>query len=126
MSTAEQSPAAVPETKPAPAPARIVSSLPRDATVKLIYPIEFDGKQWDEVRVRRVTGVEISNYMEALSRGEKPLPPTFDFPTEVYEALDDDDLLAVEQAAFRFLPRRLRATADAALAPQPGATTSGS
>lgn len=114
-------PAEMPAPEAVPAVARIVGGAPRDMMVPLAFPIEFDGKTWEELRVRRVTGVEISNYMEALARKDDPapLPPTFDFPRAVYEALDDDDLLAVEEAAFRFLPRRLRARMDAVAFDQP-------
>lgn len=107
--------------------ARIVTDIPREKMVRLQFPIEFGGELFEELRIRRVTGAEIAEYMDAVGRNEKAIPPTFAFPREVYEALDDDDLLTIEEAAYAFLPRRLRVAAGAAVSsPPPGDDTSGS
>ncbi|TIS37495.1 hypothetical protein [Mesorhizobium sp.] len=96
----------------APKTARVVSSAPREKMVPLEFEVEFDGKTWTEVRIRRVSGKEVEDYMEALGRGERPMPPMFDFPLEIYEAMDDDDRLAIDEAVIPFLPRRLKAAAE--------------
>lgn len=96
----------------APAAARIVGGAPRETVVPLEYPVEFDEKTWSEVRISRVTGRQVEEYIEALSRGERPMPPMFDCPIEVYDAMDDDDRFALDQAVVPFLPRRLRVAAE--------------
>ncbi|WP_378952049.1 hypothetical protein [Mesorhizobium sp. ANAO-SY3R2] len=104
--------------------ARIISTKVRSATVPLDYEVEFGGKVWTEITVRRVTGKEVQGYIDALARGENIAPPMFECPLEVYDALDDDDRMAVEEAALPFLPRRLKAAAGSS--PQSGSATSAS
>jgi len=109
-------------------PAAFVSAVGREKIVPLEFPVEFDGKTWSEVRIRRVTGKEVETYLDGLVRGERPMPPMFDCPHEVYDAMDDDDRLALDEAVVPFLPRRLKAAAAQAGTPFPetGDTTSGS
>ncbi|MDI6025618.1 hypothetical protein QBK99_05295 [Corticibacterium sp. UT-5YL-CI-8] len=95
--------------------ARIVSDLPREKMIPLEYPLEFDGQIISEVRVRRVSGKEVQDYMEAIGRDESPVPPMFDLPMEVYDAMDDDDRLSLDEASLPFLPRRLRQAAARSL-----------
>lgn len=102
---------------PAVPVARIVSPKEREKMVPLEYPVEFDGRLYEEIRVRRVTGVEIAAFSEALrvasaSGGEMPIPPVIDCPLQVWGALDADDLAAVEDASQDFFPRRLKAVAE--------------
>ncbi|TIR24036.1 MAG: phage tail assembly protein [Mesorhizobium sp.] len=92
--------------------ARVVGDAPREKIVPLEFPLEFDGRMWTEVKVRRVTGKEVEDYMEALGRGERPMPPMFECPREVYDAMDDDDRFAIDEAVVPFLPRRLKAAAE--------------
>ena len=101
-----------------------VGGAARELVVPLEYPVEFDGNTYTEVTLRRVTGKQIEDYMEALGRGERPIPPMFDCPIEVYDAMDDDDRFELDKAVVPFLPRRLRAAAE----PDPRAAglTSGS
>lgn len=106
------------------AAARIVSSAPREKAVPLEYTVEFDGKTYTEVTLRRATGKQIEDYMDALGRGERAMPPMMDFPMEVYDAMDDDDRFAVDEAVVPFLPRRLRVAAEPDL--HAGEPTSGS
>lgn len=96
--------------------ARIVSDLPREKMIPLQYPLEFDGQLISEVRVRRVSGKEVQDYMDAIGRDESPVPPMFDCPMEVYDAMDDDDRMTLDKEAVPFLPRRLKAIAAQALA----------
>jgi hypothetical protein len=92
--------------------ARIAGGAPREKSVPLEWPVEFDGKTWTAVTIRRVTGKEVEDYMEALGRDERPIPPMFGCPLEVYEAMDDDDRFALDEAVIPFLPRRLRVAAE--------------
>lgn len=92
--------------------ARVISTAEREKMVPLEFPVEFEDKTWTEVKIRRVSGKEVEQYMDALGRGERPIPPMFDFPLEVYEAMDDDDRFAIDEAVIPFLPRRLKAAAE--------------
>lgn len=91
--------------------ARIVSPKERSAIVPLEYPIEFDGVTYDTVTVRRVTAKEVSDFIDVVAKSEDGADvkaPMIDCPQEVYEAMDDDDRLRVEQALLPFLPLRLK------------------
>ncbi|ESW92914.1 hypothetical protein NKL07_21770 [Mesorhizobium sp. C280B] len=92
--------------------ARVIGAAEREKMVPLEFPVEFEDKTWTEVKIRRVSGKEVEQYMDALGRGERPIPPMFDFPLEVYEAMDDDDRFAIDEAVIPFLPRRLKAAAE--------------
>lgn len=88
--------------------ARIVSQTERERMVKLAWPVEYDGKVWAEIRVRRVTGKEVSAYFAKLRDGDtEAVAPMIDCPQEVWDAMDDDDQVAVDDAARPFWPRRL-------------------
>lgn len=103
--------------------ARIVSPKERTATVELDWPIEFDGKTWNEVTIGRVTGKEVDEYLTAVLGGDtRTMLPVVKCPVEVYDALDDDDRFRVEEAALPFLPRRLREAAKS-LESTPGDTS---
>lgn len=106
-------------TEPPIKEAKIVSPKERHLDVPIDWPVEFDGKTYDTIRVRRISGREVETFIRqvAAMTDQSPavMPPTFDCPLEVYEAMDDDDRLRVEEAALPFMPRRLRAAAGAAL-----------
>lgn len=96
----------------APRPqARIVSPKPRSTTVTLDYPVEFGGQVYETITIKRVSGKEVDEFIQASSalKNDEPQPqlPVLDFPREVYDAMDDDDRLRVEEAMLPFLPRRL-------------------
>ena len=102
------------EGQSAPTPtARIVSPKEREKLVALEYPVEFDGKLWTEIKVRRVSAKEVTDYFEAMKSGKAvDIPPMVECPIEVWNALDDDDQLAVDEAARPFTPRRLKAAVE--------------
>ena len=106
--------------------ARIVSTKPRSTTVALDHPVEFDGTLYESVTIRRVTGKQVDDFIRAsaaLKEGEpQPQLPVLDFPREVYDEMDDDDRLRVEEALLPFLPRRLML--GAAFAQETSAATS--
>jgi hypothetical protein len=107
-----------PAALPAPAPtAKVFYSGEYEKLVPLEWPIEFDGKVYNEIRVHRVSGKEVRDYLEALRTSEANiLPPMIDCPIEVWNALDADDHDAVDQAALEFTPKRLKAIFNAAAA----------
>lgn len=98
--------------------AKIKTDLPRDKLVPLDWPVEFDGKTYAEIRIRRLTGQEVQDFIDLLQRcgGSNPQPPMIDCPLEVYRAMDDDDRYRVEEASVDFFPRRLRDMAESTLA----------
>jgi len=104
--------------------AKIVSTRERERKIPLEFEVEYDGKTYTEVTVRRVTGKEIEDYMEVLaSSKERIVPPMIDCPLAVYEAMDDDDRFAIDTAMRDFLPRRLRVAAESGSVPHSGEST---
>lgn len=89
--------------------ARIVGGPERSKAVPLTWPVEYDGKVYDSIAVRRMTGQEVRDLMQGAVAGELDFLPMVDCPREVYEALDDDDLAKVDAVIEDFLPLRLRA-----------------
>ncbi|WP_051960440.1 hypothetical protein [Devosia riboflavina] len=100
-------PAEEPVAAPAPA-VRFASDRPRSKQVPLEWPLEFGGRLYDSITIRRCTGTEISEYVIATAAGQDVMPPVVDCPKEVYDALDDDDLYEVDKVVRDFLPRRFR------------------
>lgn len=99
------------------ATARIVYSGEHEKLVPLEWPIEFHDKLWKEIRVHRVSGKEVSDYLKALRTSDADiLPPMIDCPIEVWNALDADDQETVDAAAKDFTPKRLKALFDAVVA----------
>lgn len=94
-------------------PPRFVGK-PRSKTVPLDYPIEFGGKVYDSVTVRRLTGTEVGEFAEACRRGDKAILPMYDCPFEVIEALDADDAAIVHEVTNDFLPLSLQTGSEQA------------
>lgn len=98
-------------------PPRFVGGKTRSETVPLEWPIEYDGRVWDAITVRRMTVLDIRAFHEMVlaSKDDNKARirfPMFDAPFEVLDALDDDDAQAVNEVVTRFLPRRFRAEED--------------
>lgn len=93
---------------------------PRSVEVSLEWPVEHDGVTVDKIVVRRATGREVEQFIRAVMSAKEgepaPKPPFLDCPIEVYDQLDDDDRLRLEEAMLPFLPRRLRMEAGLTLA----------
>jgi hypothetical protein len=84
--------------------------------VALTFPVEFDGKTWTEVEVRRVSGNEIRKWMVAQSQESGvSVPPGLDCPNEVFDAMDYDDQEAIGDVVDGFMPARLTAAIERAL-----------
>ncbi|MDC7784754.1 phage tail assembly protein [Rhodoplanes sp. TEM] len=101
-------------TEPAPAAGtddapRFVGGKPRARVITLEYPIEYRGKLWEQITVRRMTAKELQDFVDQASKdGETPKLPMFDAPIEVMDFLDPDDQATVSEAVQDFLPRALR------------------
>lgn len=118
--------------------AHIVSERPRFKTIDLEWPVAFGGKDYCAITVSRLTAAEVARFqteIEQLLRSDpdaKVRLPLFrdengaPIPDEVMDALDDDDRLALDEAAANFLPRRFRGLAERDSGPGTGATTAAS
>jgi len=80
--------------------------------VPLEYPVEFDGRVWDSVTLKRMTAREVQNFIEAVMAGSLPDLPIAQAPAELLDALDDDDRQRIEEEVVNFLPARLRAARE--------------
>lgn len=111
------------ETKPA---------RPLSRAIPLEFPKTVDGVLWNEIHLARLTAGEVRDFEERLAAGDDStrvrLPVFRDaagapVPENVLDALDDDDILALEVASKDFLPRRFLGLASAASTQGPGAAT---
>src|SRR4051812_41423264 len=94
-------------TKPA---ARIVGGPPRTKTVALQWPVEFDGKTYNEIEVRRLTAADVDTFVKAVRAGDQDARlPYYNAPDEVLDAMDADDSAALNEAAAPFTPRAFQA-----------------
>lgn len=100
------------EQPAAPPVAKIISPVDREKVVPLTYPVEFNGTVYSSITVRRVTGKEVKDYLDKIGVEAFTLPPTIDCPFEVWEAMDADDQLVVDEAAMAFMPRRLKVAVE--------------
>ena len=118
--------------------ARIVSERPRAATITLEWPIAYDGRFYATITVARLTAAEVARFQEEIVQlleggadAKVRLPLFRDengelIPDAVMDALDDDDRLALDEAAVSFLPRRFRGLAAQDSGPDIGVTTAAS
>jgi hypothetical protein len=98
-----------PAAEEGPKLAKIVTTKVIERFVDLDYPVEYDGTLYTAIRVHRVTGTAINEYVEKMGTPEEsPFPPAIDCPVPVWKAMDADDIDAVAEAAMDFLPRRMR------------------
>lgn len=96
--------------------ARIVTTKEREKFVPLEYPVEFDGKLYEEIRIRRISGKELEDFFKAMDEGRGNMPPVVDCPVEVWDQMDADDQKTVDEAAVDFFPQRLKALRAAVMA----------
>jgi hypothetical protein len=76
--------------------------------VDLKYPVEFDGKVYDKITVRRMTMKEMREFVEAVGEGKAAQPPVTDCPSDLLDHLYPDDYEEVDKAISDFLPRALK------------------
>ena len=98
-------------------PPRFVAAEGRSEAVSLEWSVEYAGKIYSSVTVRRMTAGEVATFVEHV----RSLPPTerykarfpmFDVPDAVLDMLDADDDERLGEVVGRFLPRRFRAATD--------------
>ena len=118
--------------------ARFLSDRPRRQTINLEWPVSFDGRDYRNITLIRLTAGDVSRFQEEIERllssnsDSKVRLPLFrdengePIPDAVMDALDDDDRLALDEAAAGFLPRRFRGLAAQDSGPGTGATTEAS
>jgi hypothetical protein len=118
--------------------ARIVSERPRRQTVDLEWPVLFEGREYRSITLIRLTAGDVSRFQDEIERllrsnsDTKVRLPLFRdedgalIPDAVMDALDDDDRLALDEAAANFLPRRFRGLAAQDSGPGIGDTTEAS
>jgi hypothetical protein len=93
--------------------AKLVPNADRERWVPLKFPVAFGDEIIDKIRVRRITGKEVQDFMTKMgTSSEFVIPPVIDCPLAVYNEMDADDQEAVEVAAQDFLPRRLQRVAE--------------
>jgi hypothetical protein len=112
--------------------AKFVEPLLRFRSIDLKHPLEFDGKVYRAICLRRLTAGEVAEFMEGVAKRPEaalrawPMYRDADgaaIPPEVIEGLDDDDMFELDQAVRDFLPRRFQAALENASPPPTGAST---
>jgi len=106
------------EEKQAP---NYVGGKPRIATVPLEWPVEYGGKVYGAITIKRLTTREVAEFMEKLEAtedGRLRWPIFIDgdgvaVPDVVLDALDDDDNMSLQKVLLDFLPRRFRGKPEA-------------
>ncbi|MBO6755763.1 MAG: phage tail assembly protein [Roseibium sp.] len=100
------------EEQAAKPPPKYVGETKREKAIELAFPIEFDGKVYSELTVRRMTGRDLKSLQQHQNKNEDEaetflLSIMTGAPVEVINYLDGDDYLSVMEAAEPFLPRRI-------------------
>ncbi len=95
---------------------RYVDESGRSEVVHLLYPIEYAGRIWAEITVRRPTAAMVRDWSRRVLAAKEAgvdtsdiPPPVFDAPDAVVNFVDPDDDDRLEEVARRFLPRRFQA-----------------
>ena len=91
-------------------PPKFVNEQGRFEIVKLDWPVEYDGKVWDQIKVMRTTIKQWRTHWETIVSGGVSEVPMYDAPQIVMDSLDPDDDEKVEKAMERFFPQRYRRT----------------
>jgi hypothetical protein len=116
-------------------PPCFLDTRPRFATVQLLWPIAYDGREYRAISIVRLTAAEVAKFqedLEALLKNDANARLRFPLfrdeagaavPEAVLDALDDDDRFELDKAAFDFLPRRFRGAPEPASDQVSGADT---
>ncbi len=83
-----------------------VAGRSRSLRVELDWPIEFDGKIYDHIIIKRATIGEWRRYFEAMAEGARLPMPCFSEPLEVIDSLDTDDDDKIQMVLDDFFPKR--------------------
>lgn len=93
------------------------TSRPRAGSVDLEWPVIVDGVEYRTITLRRLTAGEVERAVREAWKGPADAPfrlPVFlgpdgkALPASVLDALDDDDMLLLDEASADFFPRRFR------------------
>ena len=115
--------------------AQFLSDRPRSKTIGLLWPISFNGRNYQAITMIRLTASDVARFqdeLEALLRDNPDAALRFPIfrdetgapvPAEVLDALDDDDRFELDRAAADFLPRRFRGIAEPSSGPDAGGNT---
>lgn len=100
-----------------------LNAAARRRCVKLQWPLEYEGKIFDEVILRRLSSEEVAEWI--ASDGKNGLPIYVDadgapIPRAIIDALDDDDMFEVDKVVRDFFPLRFLGSQDDASAPGAG------
>lgn len=91
--------------------ARLVGNRSLTKVVKLEYPVEFEGKIYDTLTVRRVKGKDFKVIARLPDSEEEDVALSVlltGAPEEVIREMDGDDYVALQETIRDFLPRKLR------------------
>lgn len=121
MSTSEDTAGLVAKAGEKQGAPRFVGSRVRQTSVLLEWPVEYAGKTYDSIGIKRLTAKEVSDFTARLDQekvGALRWPVFVDsdgasIPDAVMDALDDDDNLALQKVMLDFLPRRFRPETEA-------------
>ncbi len=101
--------------------------------MQLEWPLEYDGREYREITIKRLTAQEVKDLADALRALPEGTPPPrwpifvdaegAPIPEEVLDALDPDDDTMLQEAALDFLPRRFVAAARTPESTQPASST---
>lgn len=100
------------------APVYLDGPSARTKVIPLTWPFAIGEKEYRELTIRRINGLEAKEYfasvMSSLRHGTDLMVfPGLDIGPDVWAAVDDDDVLRVEEAIEEFLPERFRSLAEA-------------
>lgn len=117
---------------PTPAAPQFISDRPRAKRIVLDWPLRVGATEYRAISIVRLTAADVETYenaLRSLSDGGRLRFPLYRdddgalVPDAVLDALDDDDKLAIEEAAVDFLPRRFQAALERASTPPSGENT---
>lgn len=102
------------DEQPTAAP-QFVGAGERFRSIPLTWPVEWGGRTYREIGLKRLTAGEVAAFQDAVAK--LPNGVTASWPiycdaagdpisSEVLDALDDDDKFEIDKAVRDFLPRR--------------------
>ncbi|WP_051949255.1 hypothetical protein [Methylosinus sp. PW1] len=113
---------------PEPEAPKFVGGAARFKSVTLAWPLAYDGAIYDHVNLHRLTAKEVADWVESIKEKDSVRFPIYrddsgaSIPDVVLDALDDDDRLALDEAAKDFLPRRFQDVESDGSGPAAGGT----
>jgi hypothetical protein len=112
----------------APETPKFVGGASRFKSIPLAWPLVYGGVLYDHIILQRLTAKEVADWVEDIKEKDEVRFPIYrddagtSIPDAVLDALDDDDRLALDEAAKDFLPRRFRDVEGDGSGPAAGGT----